>query len=61
MFVGMAMSVVVNVDLGGVDLGTGKFEQGTEITGANEVLAAVDDPRDDRDDNYMVYQLCALV
>lgn len=57
----MAMSVVVNVDLGGVNLGTGKFEQGTEITGANEVLAAVDDPRDDRDDNYMVYQLCALV
>lgn len=50
MFVGMAMSVVVNVDLGGVNLGTGKFEQGTEITGANEVLAAVDDPRDDRDD-----------
>lgn len=45
------MPVVVSVDLGGVDLGTSKFEEGTEITGPDEVPAAVDDPGDNRDNN----------
>lgn len=47
----MAGSMVVSVDFSGVNLGTSKFEESTEITRANKVLATVDDPGDDRDDN----------
>lgn len=51
MLVRMASSMVVSIDFSGVNLGTSKFEESTEITRTDEVLATVDNPGDDRDDN----------